>query len=154
MDGSRFDRMTRALVAGASRRQVLGAAAVGGVTALSRRGAVQAKCVAEGQRKRHHKRCCPGLVANAQKVCLTPTCTSNGDCEDGNKCIEDTCLKGQCVHVPKICDDGNACTTNSCDPASGCFFPTVSCDDGNACTTDSCNPAAGCVHTPIPNCVP
>ena len=98
-------------------------------------------------------------------------------CDDGNKCtVGDQCEEGECMPgVPPACNDGNVCTDDSCEPDSGCVFPTntIPCDDGNTCTTgdscdggeclpgepavcdddnvctdDSCAPGAGCIYLP------
>lgn len=99
-------------------------------------------------------------------------------CEDGDQCtISDQCWQGECIAGgPVSCKDGNICTDDSCDPATGCFFPanTMPCDDGDACTTgdacadstcvpgeptdcddlnpctdDFCLPESGCGTTPV-----
>jgi len=94
--------------------------------------------------------------------CQFPPTTAGGPCTDNNACTNgDTCNgSGGCAPGPALaCDDNNVCTTNSCNPASGCVFPSVTsgatCDDGAYCTTtDTCQngmcsagPARDCSDT-------
>ncbi len=101
-------------------------------------------------------------------------CTTNGHCDDGVACTDDTCLAGTCVYTPNDAncpDDGLFCTGDEvCDAVSGCVSagdPCVDsglvcdeeldqcvtcqfddeCDDSVACTDDACV-AGVCVYTP------
>jgi hypothetical protein len=42
-------------------------------------------------------------------------CRVDSDCEDGDPCTRDTCLRTACVRVG-ACDDGNPCTDDACRP--------------------------------------
>ena len=71
------------------------------------------------------------------------------ECDDGNPCTEDLCLKSEgCFFKPAddaVCDDEVACTLNDHCSAGVCVHEELeSCDDGNGCTTDWCDPALGC----------
>lgn len=76
----------------------------------------------------------------------SPECLSDADCDDGVSCSEDSCVDGNCAHIPdaSLCDDGIECTSDRCDlVAGGCShepqpagFP---CDDG------VCDGAGACV---------
>jgi hypothetical protein len=87
-------------------------------------------------------------------ACSNGSCTGSGalDCDDGNKCTDDSCDPGSgCVHAPNAapCDDGDACTvTDACSNATCTGSGKLDCDDGNKCTDDSCDPGSGCVHAP------
>jgi subtilisin-like proprotein convertase family protein len=84
-----------------------------------------------------------------------PTCTVDGDCDDGTACTVDSCIAGYCQFVADPCDAGNACLTYTlCDPATGCVYAVTDCDDGNPCTTDSCDDATGCENAAVQYCGP
>jgi len=86
---------------------------------------------------------------------VTPKCSVDADCDDGNFCTGDTCVQGFCTHQTKTCGDGTKCTDDLCDPATGqCSNPPTDCDDADPCTIDGCLPTSGCKHDPIPDCCP
>ncbi len=133
--------------------------------------------------------CQPGdaMPCNDGNVCTNDGCDpgqgctyepNESFCDDGNQCTDDdTCTNGICLGLSLTdCDDGNLCTDDSCNPLTGCIFPTntLPCDDGNACTLadvcaegecagsgelncndgsecteDSCDPVEGCLHTAL-----
>src|SRR5262245_12226072 len=87
-----------------------------------------------------------------------PSCTGDGDCDDGNPCTTDSCNgSASCVFVANSnpCDDGNPCTENDVCANSACGGFPVNCNDTNPCTDDSCDSAGNaflCVHTPNGGC--
>ena len=64
-------------------------------------------------------------------------------CSDGDLCTtDDLCAEGACLGGATLdCDDGNPCTENGCVKGEGCAFPKATegttCDDGNACSASS-----------------
>ncbi len=79
-------------------------------------------------------------------------CDFDTDCNDGDQCRPDLCIKGRCVNDIKpglICADGNACTdSDTCDDKGVCQAgKSKVCTDSNACTDDTCDPATGCIFT-------
>lgn len=92
---------------------------------------------------------CKGLL-------WTCGCKTHSDCDDGNKCTANVCVKGSdgklsCKKSAKtgaLCDDGNKCTvSDKCQSNESCKGSTKSCNDGNQCTADACNVATGgCVY--------
>lgn len=89
----------------------------------------------------------------AEGQCLVK-CSADSECEDNDACTgkeicnptTNTCLSGS----PPACEDNDACTDNSCDPLTGCIYPTIDADgDGHASTAlgscgddcDDTNPA-------------
>ncbi len=94
---------------------------------------------------------CSGCPAGPSGCCqLTPTCSTNADCDDGLFCNgAESCQHGCCV-------SGSACgtqccneDTNSCQPGVWCASDWQ-CNDNNPCTMDQC--VSGCCkHTP-PQC--
>ena len=85
---------------------------------------------------------------------LPPGCTTNGQCDDGNPCTDDTCAAGACINTNNTapCSDGNACTSgDTCDGGQCTSGGTVNPDDGNACTDDSCDPGTGVHNDPNTN---
>ena len=84
--------------------------------------------------------------------CVLGHCVGAGspDCEDGNLCTADSCVKAQgCVHLPNVepCDDGDECTTQDvCSNKQCTGGPPLLCEDNDDCTDDSCDPDSGCVN--------
>jgi hypothetical protein len=95
MDGSRFDRLARDLVAGRSRRTVAKGIAGGlaaAVTLVGRRATVAdhkpEHCAHAGEKVQSRKGCCADLTAGADGRCAAPgpfgaACTSNAGCASG-----------------------------------------------------------------------
>lgn len=76
------------------------------------------------------------------------------DCDDGDRCTDDWCTDGQCVHVPTNNDAGWM------QPASECTTD-AQCDDNDPCTTDACgsyvDECSGvawsmCLYSVVPGC--
>lgn len=66
---------------------------------------------------------------------FTTTCTSNGECDDGNACTDDVCDDGACIHTNNAdtCDDGDACTIDDACTDGACAGTPVTCPPGQAC---------------------
>jgi hypothetical protein len=97
-------------------------------------------------------RVAPGVCDAATGSCMYPGAPDGTACDDANLCTRaDACLAGVCSGqplVPKVdCNDHNRCTDDSCDPERGCFHSPIVCRDGDPDTTDSCDPGRGCVFT-------
>ncbi|MBM4387216.1 MAG: hypothetical protein FJ088_05720, partial [Deltaproteobacteria bacterium] len=76
-------------------------------------------------------------------------CTTDAQCNDNNKCTNETCTPNGCHYEPVNCDDGNVCTWDPCSPVKGCYHTNMGkwkvCDDNNACTNpDKCNGLGSC----------
>lgn len=124
MDSKRFDRLTRSLAAGSSRRSVLGTVlAAAGAALFPRSG--RAACIPPGEACRIGDDCCDGFTCfeavcdcpsgyfDADGRCDPPTrgdpecltegggCSSNADCciDDGLTCQEGVCLPAITVEV-------------------------------------------------------
>ncbi|MFH1532386.1 MAG: hypothetical protein ABIK09_16805 [Pseudomonadota bacterium] len=109
---------------------------------------------------------CHGVVApdcDDGDLCTTDSCDpedgcvhvhNTAPCDDSNACTTvDLCTNGTCVgSSPMTCEDGDPCTMNSCDPDTGCVYPTIypccgnlvvevpeGCDDGNQSGGDGCS---------------
>jgi cysteine-rich repeat protein len=113
-----------------------------------------------------HPDCCYTLAdcSLASKVCADVVgtglpscqgCLQDGDCDDGNSCSADSCVKGECLHLSapascatdQQCEDGSPCTLDTCDQAAclcssvvvpGCCDADWECDDSIPCTVDKC----------------
>lgn len=83
-------------------------------------------------------------------------CGGDHDCEDGNLCTVDRCVKrpgrpmAVCAHEPRAagtaCDDHDLCTTgDACDGQGSCVpSGVVTCDPAAACrTAGTCDPRTG-----------
>lgn len=169
MDSHRFDRWTRSLATGASRRRLLkgiaGGVAAGAGGLLRRQGSAAADkvfiCHNTGSETNPQVlievsvNAIPAHEAHDDLIGVDVSSDpfNCGDCgivcEDNNACTDNLCVEGECVFPAIACDDQSACTDDSCDPATGCVFTPVNCDDGDACTVDGCEPATGCTHTPL-----
>ena len=122
--------------------------------------------------------CLPDKVCN-EVTDTCDDCSTNGDCDDGVACTDDTCPAGSCVNTPndancpddgffcngtEFCDAALVCssTGNPCPPDKVCNDGTDTCDDcstsgdcddGVGCTDDMCS-AGSCVYTPNHNNCP
>jgi len=84
---------------------------------------------------------------------VTPPCTENQACDDGNKCTQnDRCQGGECAGESYACDDGMACTRDLCDGKGGCYTELIAgnwCLIGGDCVEDGesnpSNPCEACV---------
>ena len=94
---------------------------------------------------------CPGARCNATLGCVPVACTSDEECDDGDRCnVTERCMPGSsetgCVGgTAPDCNDGVSCTDDGCEPATGCVHTRFDdrCDDGVGCTTDVCTGTAG-----------
>jgi hypothetical protein len=83
---------------------------------------------------------------------FTTACSTNGDCDDGNPCTDDLCVRnGVCENTPNAdsCDDGVDCTQGDVCSNGICRSGTPShaaCDDLDVCTDDTCNQETGCEY--------
>ena len=136
MDPIRFDRFTRALGTGQSRRSILKSLTGGAV------GAALA-VVGIGD-----------AAAAIRKRSVGNSCNFNSDCAS-NLCVQES-------RTRKICHCASAsdcpavttqCHTAACLPTGYCgaaITPGAACDDGNACTqTDVCQPDGSCLGSPV-----
>lgn len=88
---------------------------------------------------------CGGGNVCFNQVCITPGCTSNGQCDDGDPCngTESCGANFQCVPGTPLangtaCGDGMVCIAQAC-TAVECTS-NAQCSDGNACNgTETCN---------------
>ncbi|MES1177211.1 MAG: MopE-related protein [Myxococcales bacterium] len=72
--------------------------------------------------------------AGAGASALPAPCTSDLDCDTGDRCAAAECREGTCVPLPVVtCNDQDACTDDSCDANTGqCLFTPVTLDlDGD-----------------------
>ncbi len=53
------------------------------------------------------------------------------NCNDHDKCTDDFCRNGHCIHEPIVCDDNKTCTIDHCFPKIGCVSKHPDCDDNN-----------------------
>lgn len=105
-----------------------------------------------------------GLNVKSKGKCPTSVLCGGKNCDDGNGCTKDACIKGSCVYTPAStsskCDDGNACTVGdmcSKDSKGGAVCKpgklTV-CKPTNSCQKAACDSKTGkCIFKTDPNCV-
>jgi len=84
-------------------------------------------------------------------------CLEDAQCDDGNKCTEDSCNLANntcdnkailnCCLSDEDCKDNDVCTSDTCktengtcqnDPIDGCCTSEEQCNDNDDCTTDAC----------------
>jgi hypothetical protein len=78
-----------------------------------------------------------------------PTCTTDADCDDDDRCTADACVGCSCEHHA-ACDDGDACTIDGCDPDAGCTATPIEGFDGVACVCNKGLGADACSGTTPP----
>ena len=141
MDGKKFDDLTEALAAGASRRRVLkllGGGLAGGLgLALGGRKAARAGVAPPPPPSGPGNSACAKLCAE-----LFPPGKERGQCvADGAKGTGPCAAPvDQCAGVN--CDDGNECTIDSC--SSGTCSSVANTNAPCAGGTGTCNAAGGC----------
>ena len=174
MDPERFDRITRTLATGQSRRgflKTLTGAAMGGVLATAGVGAAAAKpglpaCKAPNTKCGKGKTavCCDSSQVCASGACTTPPppdcadvgCPSSGECYSPGICSNGSCS------AETFKDPGVGCSGGrTCNGAGTCTCgATVDCNTGlgdNQCTTTQCieglcyNDIHELNHTPCTN---
>ena len=94
-------------------------------------------------------------VCNGQESCVGNSCVGGTwlDCEDGNECTDNWCDGGcQQANNTGACDDGSQCTESDTCANGACTGSPIVCNDGDGCTTDTCNPLTGCEYPSIPGC--
>jgi hypothetical protein len=156
MDAHRFDGLTRAFAAKATRRSVLKralAATSGGAIATLGLDDAEAKpiCIPTKGICNEDAECCSGFcndgagnaIWRGQRRCACPEgstpCGKWGSCcAVGTPCIDGICQE---FCPPEIdCEDGDLCTVNSCDPATGCVSTPVECPVCQVCEYGECVP--------------
>jgi hypothetical protein len=136
VDSSRFDRFTREVAGGRSRRSLLKGVAGGLVAAFVSGGSTLANhkpdhCTKAGQVPAADKRCCAGLMPGANGRCVTDrcsgvTCTAPDTCHTAGTCNQAT---GQCS-APTL-------TAGTCFIGGSCYAPF---DKNPANECQYCNP--------------
>lgn len=80
-------------------------------------------------------------------ACVTPTCQTDLDCDDGNFCTVDRCVNGQCEHDcicvepasgSTCCGPGPLCVTTTTTTLPPTCTRDADCDDGDPCSADRC----------------
>jgi hypothetical protein len=144
MDALRFDALTRALTAAASRRTVLGTV-LGGLSALGLAGwdaATKAKAKGKGKGKRRKRAC---RKCGPCEQCKRGRCQTKADGAGcGGACRE--CQGGACVARADglSCGECFQCQGGACQPAPGAACDGGACKANGSCGID-CNQFA-------PNC--
>jgi hypothetical protein len=105
-------------------------------------------------------KCSGGQVCVPPQGCITQSCTTNAQCDDGNACngietCDTTVPGGQCKPgTPVNCNDNIACTFDECNQTTGACSHTAFdsfCSDGDVCNgIETCSLTQGCVGgTPL-----
>jgi hypothetical protein len=144
MDGNRFDDLTKALAAGASRRGVLrglaAAAAGAGLTLLGRRGA-EAACRNFSRPCEEGDRCCRGAVCRGGACTCPPDKLTCQSMSSGTRCV-DPCPIGQVLGADCRC----LCVTTLHRPVKGkcpCSEDDAECRRADECCSGFCNTDQG-----------
>lgn len=88
---------------------------------------------------------CPGFLCDeVQNTCVE--CFTAAECDDGIPCTDDSCILGDCFHVPNnaACDDGLYCNgVEECIAGTGCQSPGNPCHNPADCNEvlDNCGTA-------------
>ena len=154
MDDARFDRLTRGIAAGPSRRGLIKIAFGAAAAALGLSAAADAAATKRGPGSicRKDGECVDGAICKA--VSGRSVCT----CASGFKACGSACIPTAACCAAKDCkDDGNPCTTSVCNPDGTCSHINVrngaACDSGDSCLTGACQSGV-CEKTPVgcPEC--
>jgi hypothetical protein len=151
MDGSTFDRLTRAVSSAGSRRRLLGLLTSVGLGGLLRQlddGASEAKRHHgrnrghhPGKHKRHRKGKRKGNGGGGGGVGGPGPCTANGGaCNQNSDCCSETCF-GQVCAAPVTTCGGVACPAGAtgCCPNGGCCqSPANQCNGAGLCCAPNC----------------
>ncbi len=150
MDGSQFDRMTRDLAKGTSRRTLVKSLiGIGGaLIAGNRLGLDRAEAARRGfpgptlPGNLPMPPICPDCQAwnGATCVCASGIACDTGCCGEGTVCVD-----GSCVTPPPTCADGQSWNGSACECAVGLTCGSVCCADGTMCSSGACIPNPGCL---------
>jgi hypothetical protein len=154
MDGSRFDRLTRAASSGASgtsRRGAIAGLAVGLAAVFAAAGGEEARGK-KRKRCRCHRHCqgkicgddgcgktC-GTCSGSQQFCCNGQCRTEC-CGDGQCAAGETCLRGACVIPCAIDQNCPAAAATCCN--GGCVDTNTDRGNCGACGRN-CNPPGSC----------
>ena len=169
MDHATFDRLSRRLASGTSRRSVVGgvfAAATGSALVAFGRAPAGAddvaaeNCIPEGKRcgggkrRRPCKKCCTKNVITDQNGKRRCSCVRLGNgCSNDSQCCEGICDSSTCqlsdpvcVSLGDACAAGDTCCAGVCDSErDACCIATGS--TGCTVNADCCDPnAGGCIN--------
>src|SRR3954466_13244566 len=145
MDVKSFDRFTKTLGIGASRRRLLAGLGGGVLTGLlSLQGTPAASCAKEGQKPKDHKPCCGDLERNQHGRCAPVECLPEGffvTCDGKCGIVSDNC--GEEIDCGIFCGECGECPneTHICRPkqrGTPCGEP----GSGRCCIDGSCSPNA------------
>lgn len=167
MDGPRFDRWTRALASGSSRRRLLQGVTGGALAALLAHLGLEeasAACVKVGQRGcrgPQNKTCCPGATCQGGSKRRVGRCACKaGLTKCGTTCVNTTTDGQHCGGCNNPCGTGETCQGGTCVGGGGECSPSCAggqtCRDGGICacpagTESSCDFAwpPGCYCCPV-----
>ncbi len=155
MDSSRFDRITRNLASGSSRRSLMKAAlgSIGGAVLASRLGADADAARRTATSPAPTPVRCPGQQIPCSSSCC---CPSGSDacgaacCPTGQSvCCDGACCNGQCIDEEIYCPSNSiACNEICLEPGQCCA--DADCPRGQMCSNNQCindclpNGASGC----------
>jgi hypothetical protein len=160
MDGTRFDRLIRALGDGRSRRSVLSgaAAAMFGLIAVKNADA-RFVCREQGVVCSKDADCCNQACAprdrTGRRYCAE--CGSDADCQEPTGCFSPVCVAGVCDLGKPIngaaCFNGDRCSYSShCDETGACITRSRSDCTEVECQIGTCNPNTGsCDYVNVEN---
>ena len=132
MDGTTFDRFSRALATGLSRRRAvlaalgLGAAALAGVALDA--GAAPARCRAGRATCSKNSQCCSGTCRTGRGIPLADRnrCTCEGGTVNCNgRCVDKKTDERNCGACGNVCRAGEFCIEGACVVAGPCVAATA-----------------------------
>jgi hypothetical protein len=98
--------------------------------------------------------CTEGTCEEATGTCKTAPRPDGEACDDGKFCtLDETCIKGRCMGMPRCALSDNPCATSSCDESGRTCSTSFGEQEGNACRQGTeregtcgaglCRPGAG-----------
>ncbi len=139
MDGSQFDRWTKALGSGISRRSAIKAALGLGGAAMAGKQLTSNVSAARRPTPTPKSITClpPKVLSGTECVCPLGTAACGPDCcPDDAECCDNACCYGECYGEELCCPQGSFVCGGVCRP----FF------EGACCTDSDCGQGAACVQ--------
>jgi hypothetical protein len=164
MESTRFDRITRELAIGSSRRGVLKllagtAVALGATTIAAPSSRAQEACAQPGDDCAINEDCCQGFYCNDDGICAgaAECATEGGGCDADEICCGDLICgddrmcaapasAGQECAADEECASDEICCGGVCAQIACCIEdddPNARCPEGTACFEGYCDPIGG-----------
>jgi len=145
VDGTQFDRLTRAFARVGTRRQVVAGAAAVAIGAGVAGADAATRCRAGRQTCQRDNQCCSGICRRGKDVPLKDRnrcACGDGETQCGNACVDLAHDERNCGACGRRCRSGDLCCPDGCRDAKtdeeNCGACGNHCDTGEGCANGSC----------------